>query len=397
MNFSKYVMSMSLTAAALVWFAGCGGGSETAPSADATTTLSGMVADGYLVGAKVCLDKNYNDACDADEPVAITDGTGRYTFTLRTMAATELPLIVEANASTIDLDTHTPIGQEWHFKAMAGDGNFISPLSTLIERELDRNASLTRTQAMEMLQAELGLDINSSTDYVAAKNTQAHNAAKIIARSLANAESKLQSAVPSAETRLIRLLAAKQIRAQADSIKLHALANDTAFVCDVDTTDAATQITGLSSTIASTLTPQLQADLLFMWEEEKLARDVYLTLYEKWGSKIFLNIANNGEQTHIESVKAMLDKYAVSTTGYGADTRGVFVNTDLQTLYNALVIQGNLSVTDAYKVGLAIELQDIKDLDARLKADNLPADIRNVYQNLRKGSENHLAAFTKQL
>lgn len=379
---------------------GCGGGSDspstTSSTTDTSTTLSGMVADGYLVGAKVCLDKNYNDSCDADEAFVITDGTGRYTFTLKEMAATELPLIVEANASTIDLDTHMPIGEQWHFKAMRGEPHFISPLTTLIAREMDMNASLTLTQAMTNLQTELGLDINCSVDYIAANNTHAHNTAKIIARSLSAAETTLATAAPAADKRLIRLLAAKQIRAQADTVKTHAWAKDTSFVCDVNTTDINTQITELSTSIASALTPQLQADLLFMWEEEKLARDVYLTLYEKWGAKIFINIANNGEQIHIDSVKSMIDKYSVSTAQYGPDTRGVFVNTTLQSLYDTLVAQGNISLTEAYKVGQTIEITDINDLNTRLQASGLPSDIRTVYENLKKGSENHLAAFTKQ-
>ena len=37
--------------------------------------------------------------------------------------------------------------------------------------------------------------------------------------------------------------------------------------------------------------------LSYMREEEKLARDVYLALYEKWGIRTFLNIAK-AEQQH---------------------------------------------------------------------------------------------------
>ena len=38
--------------------------------------------------------------------------------------------------------------------------------------------------------------------------------------------------------------------------------------------------------------------LSFMREEEKLARDVYITLYNKWGVNIFTNISSS-EQTHM--------------------------------------------------------------------------------------------------
>ena len=48
-------------------------------------------------------------------------------------------------------------------------------------------------------------------------------------------------------------------------------------------------------------TPVLSAkeasDLIFLREEEKLARDVYLALYDAWGTPIFLNISSS-EQKH---------------------------------------------------------------------------------------------------
>ena len=47
--------------------------------------------------------------------------------------------------------------------------------------------------------------------------------------------------------------------------------------------------------------------LLHMKEEEKLARDVYKSLYEKWGKQIFLNISKS-EETHINAVIYLLQK-----------------------------------------------------------------------------------------
>lgn len=136
------------------------------------------------------------------------------------------------------------------------------------------------------------------------------------------------------------------------------------------------------------------SSLSFMREEEKLARDVYITLYNKWGVNIFTNISSS-EQTHMESVLLLLNKYSIADP-VGTNLVGVFNNTILQGLYNQLVAQGNTSVLEAYKVGATIEDLDIFDLkNALINIDN--QDIRLVYDNLTKGSRNHMRSFYKSI
>ena len=137
-----------------------------------------------------------------------------------------------------------------------------------------------------------------------------------------------------------------------------------------------------------------KSGLLYMREEEKLARDVYTTLYEKWGLQIFVNIAQS-EQTHTEAVRDLLVKYDIPDP-VTDDTIGVFSDTSLQALYDSLVVQGSVSEIEALKVGALIEDLDIFDLQKNLaEVDN--ADITLVYSNLERGSKNHLRAFVRQL
>jgi hypothetical protein len=134
--------------------------------------------------------------------------------------------------------------------------------------------------------------------------------------------------------------------------------------------------------------------LSFMREEEKLARDVYITLYNKWGVNIFTNISSS-EQTHMESVLLLLNKYSL-TDPVDSNAVGVFSNSTLQNLYTQLVAQGNTSVLEAYKVGATIEDLDIFDLkNALISIDN--QDIRLVYDMLTKGSRNHMRSFYKNV
>lgn len=129
--------------------------------------------------------------------------------------------------------------------------------------------------------------------------------------------------------------------------------------------------------------------LLFMWEEEKMARDVYSAFSTIYTKPLFNNIAAS-EQTHMDTVKELLDRYGLATPSDG--TAGVFVNTDLQALYTQLVTQGKLSELDAVKAGAAIEEIDILDLKERLTQTD-QADIQQVFNSLLAGSYNHLNAF----
>ena len=134
--------------------------------------------------------------------------------------------------------------------------------------------------------------------------------------------------------------------------------------------------------------------LAFMREEEKLARDVYLVLYEQWNLPVFKNIANS-ETSHMDAVLVLMDRYGLDDPAAGKSV-GEFTNPDLQALYDQLVIQGGQSLADALRVGAAIEEIDILDLEERLgQTDN--TDIILVYENLLKGSRNHLRSFTKML
>ena len=133
--------------------------------------------------------------------------------------------------------------------------------------------------------------------------------------------------------------------------------------------------------------------LIFMREEEKLAHDVYVVMYELWGLPIFQNISSS-EQSHTEAVKTLLDGYNVPDPAQ--DELGFFTNPELQGLYDQLIVQGSQSLADALRVGAAIEEIDILDLQERLaQTDN--ADIQHVFNNLLQGSNNHLRAFTSTL
>jgi len=123
-------------------------------------------------------------------------------------------------------------------------------------------------------------------------------------------------------------------------------------------------------------------DLLHMYEEEKVARDVYSTLFGVWGHWVFEHIAMS-EQKHMDAVGALLARYEIALPE-NATIPNLFESTEMQNLYDALVEQATIEDLDIYDLQEYINLTDNED-------------IQTVYQNLLRGSRNHMRSFIYQL
>lgn len=158
---------------------------------------------------------------------------------------------------------------------------------------------------------------------------------------------------------------------------------------EINTTEAET------STQAETrqLSTEVVAGLKQMYEEEKLASDVYKNLYDKWQIQAFSNIYST-ELRHQQAVKELLDTY-----GIAVDERlpiGEFKDENLQKVYDDLMATGMQSEQAALMVGAYVEELDIEDLNRLLTFDN-PDDVRHTYEWLNMGSRNHLRAFVHNM
>lgn len=154
-----------------------------------------------------------------------------------------------------------------------------------------------------------------------------------------------------------------------------------------------------SDTDFQSITTDEMDTLIFVREEEKLARDVYLRLYDQWQKPVFQNIANNAEQKHMDAVKILLDGYGLPDP-VTSDEIGAFNDSDILKLYQDLLARGGRSLNDALHVGAYIEEYDIDDLEnatnEALEGSN-PMPIIETYLRLSCGSRNHLRAFVKQI
>lgn len=128
--------------------------------------------------------------------------------------------------------------------------------------------------------------------------------------------------------------------------------------------------------------------ILFMREEEKLAHDVYVQLYNKFGHEIFQNISLS-EQTHMDAMLNLIDFYGLEDSA--SDELGVFNNAELKQLYADLMASAT-DYASALDAGVLIEETDITDIN-ELIGQTTVNNLLLVYQHLVDGSERHLDAF----
>lgn len=150
-----------------------------------------------------------------------------------------------------------------------------------------------------------------------------------------------------------------------------------------------------SDSAAVQLTDEQKDELFFIYQEEKLARDVYITLGNEYPDENTFAYIQLSEQRHIDSVEQLCIKYNVDISAVNEDVIGEFVLPELQELYEQLVAAGMVSLPAALQVGIDIEILDITDLEER--AVGMPSDVVRVFENLKEGSQNHLEAFTYAL
>jgi len=157
------------------------------------------------------------------------------------------------------------------------------------------------------------------------------------------------------------------------------------------TTSAFAAKGGKTVTTTTTLTDEQLDTLVFIYQEEKVARDTYITLGDIYSNQtVFANIQVS-EQEHIDKAEGLCDTYGADTSGINENEVGEFVVPVLQELYDTLVAQGAQSEISALMVGEYVEITDIDDLEhAEI---GMPNDVVNTYENLKAGSLNHLAAF----
>ena len=224
----------------------CGGGGEgdssvTSRTADdgsslTGTTLIGTVADGYLSAALVFLDRNQNHVYDNGEPMAQSTAGGVFTLEVNPGEGELYPVVVQVFAGqTVDEDTGVAVTDNYLLESMPGHWGFVSPLTTLVKLECDKNPSFSVQQAELEVRSRLGLadSVSLFTDYIApgtvdaniaAEYGRAHRAAQVVANIMGSLRTSLAQnlggQIADTEQLLASFIVSDQILWQAPLIEL---------------------------------------------------------------------------------------------------------------------------------------------------------------------------------
>lgn len=239
-----------IMASATLLLAACGGGSSTANTQ--ITSISGTVMDGYISGAKVCLDVNANLVCDITEPSGTSKSDG--TYTLNIVPGTDLSklhVIAVVDQNTIDADTKTAPAKNYTLLAPATTAAVVTPLTTLVSNNMIAVPGLTVTEAQNQTISTLKLASSSALtkDYIKENDPSTHNLAKLTADLLGQAAASVNSAAGITSSSTDK---EKQAALSASITQAQAVASKYAFSTAQTTTD----------TQASTLRAQAASEVL---------------------------------------------------------------------------------------------------------------------------------------
>lgn len=143
------------------------------------------------------------------------------------------------------------------------------------------------------------------------------------------------------------------------------------------------------ATAAASLSPGDAQGIVFIWEEEKVARDLYSSLYLGTNLSIFADLARS-EQRHMDQAGMLMDRYGLKAPM--TMDPGVFSNEALEGLYADLLARGRRSEEDALKAAADFEEISIMDLEKEISSARAE-DVRVVYQGLLAGSRKHLRSY----
>lgn len=187
--------TVSVAVATLIALTACGGGSSTSPTSTGgatsnpstpSTPVTVTVMDGLIRNAKVCVDSNNNNACDAGEIQGSTDANGQVTLSIPTASLGAAKIIANVGTDAVDVDNGAvPTAFTMTAPATGGTTAVVSPLTTMVQTKMETD-KVSLQDAINYVKAQTGLTTASPMDNFIEKRASSaeHRKAGDVARLL---------------------------------------------------------------------------------------------------------------------------------------------------------------------------------------------------------------------
>jgi len=384
--------TLALSLATTLFLVGCGeSGSASGTPVAATTDIT--VERGPVLDAAVS---------DANGQMGVSQGNGVYRFT-------DVAYPVESFGGYIDMNRDGVVNagdikmDKLRLKTRAGK---VMTLATTLDSNLTQSLlDIGYTEGkISGATPTTDMDIAALSDevYAYCKERNITDPFLITGEHMKTLQGRIHSrkSAYANETRT----AAELERILMDGLNVHPLSD-----ADLSRMPANTMQTIIEALPVVALSDAQKYTLAYMWNEERLAKDMYLTLNTLTPSTTLYNIATKGETKHIAAVGGLIEKYNLNilntvdySGGYSAQaleayTAGEYSLGEITDLYNTLYAKGSTSLQDALEVGCMVEVTDINDLDADIQTVQGAKDLVLIFESLRSGSYSHYWAFDNAL
>lgn len=123
---------------------------------------------------------------------------------------------------------------------------------------------------------------------------------------------------------------------------------------------------------------ELKEMLIYAIQDEYLANKEYELIMNKYGTQRPFSNIKKAEERHISMLKTVLSNNKIEIPKDESST----------------IVKLPESLDEAYKAGVEAEIENIAMYERFLQQE-LPKDVRQVFESLKNASENHLRAFRR--
>lgn len=132
---------------------------------------------------------------------------------------------------------------------------------------------------------------------------------------------------------------------------------------------------------------------LKLYQEEKLAYDLYGEFYERWSLNVF-NSVQQREAKHVWCVERIMDNYGFDHVSNSK--AGSYPDREIQKIYDDLSVKGCISDLAALEAAAYIKEKHISQLRERIRYQEDEYIVKVIFL-MESAAQSHLRAFVKSI